>query len=169
MLNYSILLAIFLSKKIEFQSLFNSAILFSIVIILLCLCAQLTIFCVFHCFSCPMLSFMADFPSLFKVLLLRFLCVYLPIFYEQRNMFGKLSSFLMSQNIFILPSTLSESWLWYTIKKVCHFNTISTQESSPTPQLKGINFSTLSFLYSPTLTSIHDCWKKHSLDQMDLC
>ena len=27
----------------------------------------------------------------------------------------------------------------------------------------------LSFLYSPTLTSIHDYWKNHSLDQMELC
>ena len=26
-----------------------------------------------------------------------------------------------------------------------------------------------SFLYSPTLTSIQDHWKNHSLDQMDLC
>ena len=25
------------------------------------------------------------------------------------------------------------------------------------------------FFYSPTLTSIHDYWKNHSLDQMDLC
>ena len=38
-----------------------------------------------------------------------------------------------------------------------------SQESSPTPQFKGINFSALSFLYSPTLTSIHDHWKNHSL------
>ena len=29
---------------------------------------------------------------------------------------------------------------------------------------KSINFSVLSFLYSPTLTSIHDYWKNHSLD-----
>ena len=29
---------------------------------------------------------------------------------------------------------------------------------------KGINSSALSFLYSPTLTSIHDYWKNHSLD-----
>ena len=34
-----------------------------------------------------------------------------------------------------------------------------SQESSPTPQFKSINSSVLSFLYSPTLTSIHDCWK----------
>ena len=33
-----------------------------------------------------------------------------------------------------------------------------SQESSPTPQFKSIN-SALSFLYSPTLTSIHDYWK----------
>ena len=39
-----------------------------------------------------------------------------------------------------------------------------TQESSPTPQFKSINTSALSFLYSPTLTSIHDRWKNHSLD-----
>ena len=44
-----------------------------------------------------------------------------------------------------------------------------SQESSPTPQFKSINFSVLSFLHSPTLTSIHDHWKNHSLDQMDLC
>ena len=40
-----------------------------------------------------------------------------------------------------------------------------SQESSPTPQFKSINFSALSFLYSPAwLTSIHDSWKNHSLD-----
>ena len=44
-----------------------------------------------------------------------------------------------------------------------------TQESSPTPQFKNIDFSVLSFLHSPTLTSRHDHWKNHSLDQMDLC
>ena len=39
-----------------------------------------------------------------------------------------------------------------------------SQESSPTPQFKIINSSALSFLRSPTLTSIHDHWKNHSLD-----
>ena len=33
-----------------------------------------------------------------------------------------------------------------------------------TPQFKSINSSVLSFLYSPTLTSIHDNWKNHSFD-----
>ena len=39
-----------------------------------------------------------------------------------------------------------------------------SQESSPTSQFKSINSSGLSFLYSPTLTSIHDHRKNHSLD-----
>ena len=39
-----------------------------------------------------------------------------------------------------------------------------SQESSPTPQFKTINFLALSFLHSPTLTSIHDHRKNHSLD-----
>ena len=35
---------------------------------------------------------------------------------------------------------------------------------SPTQQFKSINFSLFNFLYSPVLTSIHDCWKNHSFD-----
>ena len=44
-----------------------------------------------------------------------------------------------------------------------------SQESSPTPQFKSINSSALSFLYSPTLTSIHYYWKNHSFDSAVLC
>ena len=43
-------------------------------------------------------------------------------------------------------------------------STRDSQESSPTPQFKSINSSALSFLHSPTLTSIHDHRKNHSLD-----
>ena len=39
-----------------------------------------------------------------------------------------------------------------------------SQESSPKPQFKSINSSALSFLYSLTLTSVHDYWKNHSFD-----
>ena len=34
-----------------------------------------------------------------------------------------------------------------------------TRKSSPAPQFKSINSLVLSFLHSPTLTSIHDHWK----------
>ena len=42
-----------------------------------------------------------------------------------------------------------------------------SQESSPTPQFKSS--LVLSLLYGPTLTSVHDSWKNHSLDYMDFC
>ena len=40
----------------------------------------------------------------------------------------------------------------------------ASQESFPAPQFKSINSSALSFLYSPTLISIHEYWKNHSFD-----
>ena len=39
----------------------------------------------------------------------------------------------------------------------------TSQEPSPTPQFKSINSLALSFLHSPTLTSIHDPWKNIAL------
>ena len=39
-----------------------------------------------------------------------------------------------------------------------------SQESSPTPQFKSINSLVLSLLHSPTLTSIYDHRKNHTLD-----
>ena len=39
-----------------------------------------------------------------------------------------------------------------------------TLKSFPTQQFKSISSLVLSFLHSPTLTSIHDYWKNHSLD-----
>ena len=38
-----------------------------------------------------------------------------------------------------------------------------SQESSPTPQFNSISSSAVSFLYSPTITSIHDCWQNVAL------
>ena len=40
----------------------------------------------------------------------------------------------------------------------------ASQESFLAPQFKSINSSSLSFLCSPTLTTIHDYWKNHSFD-----
>ena len=40
---------------------------------------------------------------------------------------------------------------------------------SPTLQFKSIISVVLSFLYSPTLTSIHDHWKNQIFDLMNLC
>ena len=43
-----------------------------------------------------------------------------------------------------------------------------SQQSSPTPQFTSINTSVLSFLYGPTLISIHDYWKIHSFTRWNL-
>ena len=44
-----------------------------------------------------------------------------------------------------------------------------SQESSPALQFESTNSLALSFVYSPTPTSIHDHWKNHSSDCIDLC
>ena len=56
-----------------------------------------------------------------------------------------------------------QDWLplWLMVGPPC--SPRDTQESCPTPQFKISSSSVLRFLYSPTLTSIHDYWKNHSL------
>ena len=46
---------------------------------------------------------------------------------------------------------------------------LAVQGTSPTPQFKSTDSLALSFLYSPTFTSIHDYWKNHTFDEKDLC
>ena len=57
------------------------------------------------------------------------------------------------------PGLISLGWTgWISLQSK------DSQESLPTPQFKSINFLALSLLHSPTLTSIRDHWKNHSLD-----
>ena len=82
----------------------------------------------------------------------------------------------------------NESTLWHEVAKVLEFQLLhhsfqrnpradlqnglvgspgsprDSQESSLTPQFKSISSSALSLLHSPTLTSVHDHRKNHSLD-----
>ena len=43
-----------------------------------------------------------------------------------------------------------------------------SQEFAPAPHFESINSSVHSLLYGPTFISIHDYWKKHSFDYMNL-
>ena len=43
-----------------------------------------------------------------------------------------------------------------------------TLKFSPTPQFESINSLAFSLLYGPTITVIHDYWKKHTIDYTDL-
>ena len=63
----------------------------------------------------------------------------------------------------VLPMNL-QGWFPLGLTDLMSLPSRDSQESSPIPQLKSINSLALSFLHSPTLTSIHDHWKNHSLD-----
>ena len=67
----------------------------------------------------------------------------------------------------VLPIIIQEGFPLRLTGSLC--SPRDSQESSPTPQFKRINSLALCFLYGPTLTSIHDYWKKHSFDWMVLC
>ena len=97
-------------------------------------------------------------------------------FSSQRHSFSASESFQMSQfftsggqsigvsaSASVLPINIQDWFLlgwtgWISLQSR------DAQESSPTPQFKSINSSVLTFLYSPTLTSIHDYWKNCSFD-----
>ena len=64
----------------------------------------------------------------------------------------------------ISPSDAYSGLISFRMDWLDFFAVQGTLKSSPTPQFKSINSSVLSFVYSPTLTSIHDHWKNHSLD-----
>ena len=70
----------------------------------------------------------------------------------------------VSASASVLPMNIQD-WFplgWKLVGSPC--SPRDSQESSPTPQFKSINSSAVSFLYSPTLTSIPDYWKNHSFD-----
>ena len=74
----------------------------------------------------------------------------------------------VSDSTSVLPMNI-QGWFplgWLIWSLCCRRD---SQEYSPTPQFKSINFSVLKLLYSPTLTFIHDYWKKHSFDYTDFC
>ena len=68
----------------------------------------------------------------------------------------------------VLPMNIKDWFPWdWLVWALC--SPRDSQESSPTPQFKSINYLTLSFLYSPNLTFIHDYWKNHRFNLTDLC
>ena len=64
----------------------------------------------------------------------------------------------------ISPSSEHPGLMSFRMEWLSFLAVQGTLESSLTSQFKSINSSVLSFLYSPTLTSIHDHWKNRSLD-----
>ena len=83
---------------------------------------------------------------------------------------AKVLELQLQQWIFSPPNEYSRHldflWDWLVWSPCCPRD---SQESSPAPQFKSISSSMLSLLYGTTLKSIHDYWKNHSVDYMDLC
>ena len=75
----------------------------------------------------------------------------------------------VSASASFLPMNI-QGWfpLWFTGLISLLFKGLS-RVFSKIPQFKSINFLALNLLYGPTFTSIHDYWKNHSSDYMDLC
>ena len=73
----------------------------------------------------------------------------------------QVAKLLVSASASVLPMNIQD---WFPLRLTGWISFLDSQESSQTPQFKSINSSVLSFLYSPTLTSIYDYWKNHSFD-----
>ena len=67
----------------------------------------------------------------------------------------------------VLPINIQDCCVFFFLLVWSPCSPRDSQESSTTPQFKSIDSLILSFLYGPTLTSIHDYWKNHSFDQID--
>ena len=63
----------------------------------------------------------------------------------------------------VLPMTIQD---WFPLGLTASGD---SQEFSSAPPFENINSWTLSLLYGPPLTSIHDYWKNHSFDSINLC
>ena len=67
----------------------------------------------------------------------------------------------------VLPMNI-QGWFPFRLTGLVSLQSRDSQESSPAPQFKSIISSTLSLPYGPTLTFVHDYWKNHSFDYMDV-
>ena len=68
----------------------------------------------------------------------------------------------------VLPVNI-QGWFSLGLTGLIYLQSKDSQESFPAPQFESIHSSALSLLCDPILTSVHDYWKNHSFDYMDLC
>ena len=75
-----------------------------------------------------------------------------------------------SSNVWMWELDHKESWalknwcFWTAVLEKTLESPLDCKEIKPAPQFKSINSLVLSFLYGPTLTSVHDYWKNYSFD-----
>ena len=72
-------------------------------------------------------------------------------------------------NFSIRPSNEYTGLIFFRIDWLISLLSKGLSRASPAPQFESIDSSVLSLLYGPTITSMHDYWKNHSFDYIDLC
>ena len=68
----------------------------------------------------------------------------------------------------VLPMNI-QGWFPLGLTGLISFLSKGLSSLSSTTIFKSISSSVLNFIYDPTLTSLHDCWKNHNFDHEDLC
>ena len=116
-----------------------------------------------------LMSIKSVMPS--KHLILCHPCLLLPSFFLSIRAFSSVSSSHQKPKYwsFSLSISPSNEYPGQIAFRTAWFDLLEIKESFPELQFKSMNFLALRFLYCPTLTSIHDYWKNHSFDKMDLC
>ena len=70
----------------------------------------------------------------------------------------------VSASASVLPKNIQD-WFPLQLTGWSSCSPKGSQKSSATPQFKSISSLALSFLYGPSLTSIHDYWKNHTFNR----
>ena len=83
------------------------------------------------------------------------------VFYKESALASDGHSIGASASTSVLPMNIKDCFPLELVGSLC--SSMDSEESSPTPQFKSINSLALCFLHGPTLTSMHDYWKNHSL------
>ena len=77
-------------------------------------------------------------------------------------------SIRVSASASVLPMNI-QGWFSLGLTSLISLQSKGLSRVFSSTQFESINFLALSLLYGPTLTSIHDYWKNHSFDYVDLC
>ena len=102
---------------------------------------------------CPLLLLPSIFPSIRVFSNTSVICIRWPKYW----------------NLSISPSSEYSVLVSFRIDRLDLLAVQGTLKSLFQQHSSKASISVLSFLYSPTLTSIHDYWKNHSPDKVDLC
>ena len=76
--------------------------------------------------------------------------------------FKSFSFSIRTSNKYLVLISLKINWFDF-------FAIQGTSIFSPAPQFESISSLALTLLYSPTLTSVYNCWKHYSFDYTELC